>query len=153
VAKFSASDLKIIASLLRLLGSNREGERLGSVSALDRKLKAASADFHVLADLVELGDDGELSEAEMKKLYDAGYAAGVRAAEANVAHDDDGFRDINGRASWHAMAMFCQDRSKRLRTPKERDFVEDMAGFTVWREPTPKQAKWLQSIYARLGGR
>jgi hypothetical protein len=92
----------------------------------------------------------------MRKLYDAGYEAGradgVRAAEAKVSHDEDGFRNVNGLPSWHAMAMFCQDRNKRLR-PYEAGFVDDMAGWTTWREPTPKQAKWLRSIYARLGGR
>ena len=39
----------------------------------------------------------------------------------------------------------------RLRD-KEREFVDDMAGRTVWREPTEKQGKWLKSIWFRLGG-
>jgi len=51
------------------------------------------------------------------------------------------------------MARFCQERSARLRG-SEPEFVDDMSGLTLWREPTPKQAKWLKSIYARrLGGR
>jgi hypothetical protein len=108
------------------------------------------------ADLIEQTDGGKLSEAEMKKLYDAGYedgrADGVRAAEAKVAHDADGFRHVSGSLSWHDMARFCQGRSARLRG-KEPDFVDDMVGWTVWKEPTPKKAKWLQSIYLRLGGR
>jgi len=28
-----------------------------------------------------------------------------------------------------------------------------MASRTVWREPTEKQAKWLRSIFYRLGGK
>jgi hypothetical protein len=105
---------------------------------------------------VEQADGGKLSEAEMKKLYDAGYEAGradgIRAVEAKLQHDADGFRSVDGIPSWHAMAVFCQDRSARLRG-NEADFVDDMAGSTLWREPTPKQAKWLRSICARLGGR
>src|SRR5262249_46453993 len=89
-----------------------------------------------------------------QKLYGAGYEAGhadaVRAAEAKAHHDEDGFRNVNGLPSWHAMATFCQDRSERLR-PNEPEFVDDMAGWTTYREPTPKQGKWLRSIYARLG--
>jgi hypothetical protein len=77
---------------------------------------------------------------------------GVRAVEAKLRHDEDGFRNIDGTPSWHQMARFCQDRSARQRAT-ELGFVDEMAGLTVWREPTPKQAKWLQSIYRRLGGR
>jgi hypothetical protein len=92
----------------------------------------------------------------MKKLYDAGYEAGcadgVRAVEAKLHHDEDGFRSVDGIPSWHAMAVFGQDRSARLRG-NEPDFVDDVVGWTTWREPTPKRQKWLRSIYARLGGR
>jgi hypothetical protein len=62
----------------------------------------------------------------------------------------DGFRSVKGTASWHDMARFCQERRGHLRN--EADFVDDMTGWTLWREPTEKQAKWLCSIYARLGG-
>jgi hypothetical protein len=94
---------------------------------------------------------------EMRKLYDAGcetgLADGVRAVEAKVSHDADGFPNVSWAPSWHYMARFCQERSARLRG-SEPEFVDDMSGLTLWREPTPKQAKWLKSIYARrLGGR
>jgi hypothetical protein len=126
------------------------------VRALDRRLKATGADFHTLAALIERADGGKLSKAEMKKLYDAGYEAGhadgVGAAEAKVPHDADGFRSVNGTATWHEIARFCQDCSARLRG-NEQDFVDDMTGLTLWREPTEKQAKWLRSIFYRLGGK
>src|SRR5215831_9785333 len=112
----------MIASLLRLLGSNREGERLGSVNALDRKLKG---DFHALADLVEQTNGGKLNDAEMKKSFDAGYEAGhadgVRAAEAKIPHDADGFCHVNGSKSWREIANFCQQRGAHLRSGKERE--------------------------------
>ena len=156
MTEFSSSTRRRLASSIRLLASPREGEVLAAARAAVRTLNAAGGDIHALAGLVEQADGGKLSEAEMKKLYDAGYEAGradgVRVAEAKVPHDEDGFRNVNGLPSWHAMAMFCQDRSGRLR-PNEAGFVDDMAGWTTWREPTPKQAKWLRSIYARLGGR
>jgi len=144
-----------LASSVRLLASDREGEVLAAAHAIPRTLKAAGIDIHALAELIEQANGGKLNDAEMKKLYDAGhaagYAAGVCAAEAKVAHDDDGFRNINGTPSWQQIVRFCQQRRKRLRG-NEQGFVDDMAGQILWREPTPKQAKWSQSIYARLGG-
>jgi hypothetical protein len=138
-----------------LLASDREGEVVAAARAAVRTLKAAGGDIHVLADLVEQTDGGKLSEAEMKKLYDAGYEAGradgVRAVEAKLQHDEDGFRSTDGVPSWHEVAVWCQRRSNQLRAT-EVGFVDDMAGNTLWREPTPKQEKWLRSIYLRLGG-
>jgi hypothetical protein len=156
VADFSVPVRSKLANFVRLLASDRDGEVIATARAILRTLRATGSDVHALADLIEQTDGGKLSEAEMKKLYDAGYedgrADGVRAAEAKVAHDADGFRHVSGSLSWHDMARFCQGRSARLRG-KEPDFVDDMVGWTVWKEPTPKKAKWLQSIYLRLGGR
>jgi hypothetical protein len=50
------------------------------------------------------------------------------------------------------MARYCQQRSDRLRD-REEEFVNQMASRTVWREPTERQGKWLQSIFLRLGGK
>jgi hypothetical protein len=156
VTELSVSVRKKVASLIRLMGSNQEGERLGSVHGLDRTLTAAGFDFHTLADHIEQANGSKLSEAEMKKLYDAGHAAGyeagVRAAEAKVPHDTDGFRDINDIESWREIVRFCQQRNAHLRS-KDRDFIDDMLRGTKRKQPTPKQAVWLQDIYLQLGGR
>ena len=156
MAELPTSIRRKLASSIRLLASDREGEILAAARAIPRTLNAAGADLHTFADLIEQINGGKLSEAEMKKLYDAGYEAGradgVRAADAKLHHDEDGFRSVDGAASWHRIARFYQDRSARLRG-NELDFVDDMVGLTVWREPTPKQAKWLRGIYTRLGGR
>jgi len=48
--------------------------------------------------------------------------------------------------------LYCQQRSDRLQS-REREFIDHMASLTVWREPTEKQAKWLKSIYYKLGGK
>ena len=86
----------------------------------------------------------------MRKLYDAGYGAGVRAAEAKQ-HGPSDFYNVDGTPAWHEIARFCQHSRDRLRE-KERGFIDDMASRTVWREPTERQAKWLRSIFHRLGG-
>ena len=44
-----------LARLVRLLATDRDGERLAAVAALGRTLKAAGHDWHDLADAVERG--------------------------------------------------------------------------------------------------
>jgi hypothetical protein len=87
----------------------------------------------------------------MRKLYDAGYDAGLRAAEDKHYGAAD-FANIDGTPSRHEMALFCQQCDDRLRE-KERQFIHDITARTVWREPTEKQAKWLKSIFYHLGGK
>jgi len=138
-----------LAKLLRMLSSNREPEVLAAAQALCRTLQSAGADIHALAAIVEHG--GELNQTEMKKLYDAGYSEGLRVAE-NKLHGSEDFRNIDGLPSWHEIALWCQQRSDRLQS-RESEFISHMASLTVWREPTEKQAKWLKSIYYKLGGK
>jgi hypothetical protein len=114
-------------------------------------LRGAGADIHALAERVEKPNGGGLTDAEMKKLYDAGYRAGLREAE-NGNHGSEDFHNVDGTPHWHEIARHCQQHSNRLRE-NEKAFVNDMAARTVWREPTNKQEKWLRSIFFRLGGR
>src|SRR5262245_51910892 len=97
-----------LAKLLRMLSSSREHGVVAAAQALCRTLQSAGADIHMLAAAVEHG--GELSEAEMRKLYDAGVQEGLRIAE-NAQHGTEDFHDIGGLPSWHNMALFCQQRS------------------------------------------
>jgi hypothetical protein len=140
-----------LAQYVRLLSSDKEGEVVAAAHAIMRTLKKAGADIHVLADRIEHVNGGRLTEAEMKKLYDAGYDAGVRAAESKH-HGSVDFRSVDGTPEWNEIALFCQRQQDRLRA-NELQFINDMAERTVWREPTERQAKWLRSIFYRLGGR
>jgi hypothetical protein len=136
--------------LIRLLSSNQDGEVLNAVRALNRLLKANGSDIHAIADSIGQAN-GKLSEAEMRKLYDAGFEAGVRAVE-DKQHGDEDFHNTDGTPSWHTIAVWCQRRDERLRD-NEREFISSVAARTVYREPTEKQAKWLKSIFYRLGGK
>ena len=140
-----------LASFIRLLSSDKDGEVVAAAHAIKRTLKAAGADIHALAERVEKPNGGGLSDAEMKKLYDAGYNAGQRDAEHKHSGPAD-FHNIDGTPNWHEMALYCQQRGSLLRG-QEQTFINDMASRTVWREPTEKQAKWLKSIFYRLGGK
>ena len=139
-----------LASLVRMLSSDRDGEIVAAARALVRMLMGAGSDIHALADQIEKPNGG-LTDAEMRNLYDAGYAAGVRAVEGRQ-HGTGDFHSVDGLPAWGEIALFCPQNGDRL-GENERTFVNEMASRTVWREPTEKQAKWLRSIFYRLGGR
>jgi hypothetical protein len=139
-----------LARCIRMLSSDKDGDVISAARGIMRTLRGAGADIHTLADRLEKPNGGALTDAEMKKLYDAGFAAGARATE-NKFHGDDDFRDANVTPTWHDMATWCQRHSARLGS-REREFIDQMAERTVWREPTEKQGKWLKSIWHRLGG-
>ena len=140
-----------LATFVHLLSSDKEGEIVAAAHAIKRTLKSAGTDIHTLAERIEKPNGIGLTEAEMKKLYDAGFSAGMREAE-NRRYGSADFHNVDGTPHWHEIALFCQQHNDRL-TVKEKPFVNDMAARTVWREPTEKQAKWLKSIFLRLGGR
>ena len=45
-----------------------------------------------------------------------------------------------------------QKHITQLRSQWEITFINDMAGKTLWREPSDKQAKHLLVIFVKLGG-
>jgi hypothetical protein len=140
-----------VRRLIRLLSSDQQGEVLAAVQALNRLLQTSGSDIHALADSLGPHNGATLSEAEMQKLYDAGYQDGLRAAESKFYGGAD-FLDEDGMPDWHQIARWCQRHDDRLRD-KEAQFVAQMAGRTVYEQPTEKQELWLRSIFLRLGGR
>src|SRR5215469_357453 len=140
-----------LAACIRMLSSDKDGDVIAAARGLVRMLKGAGTDIHTLADRIENSNGGGLTYAEMRKLYDAGYQAGVRVVE-NRQHGSGDFHNVDGLPNWNEIALFCQQNNDRLR-PTERQFIDDMASRTVWCEPTEKQAKWLRSIFYRLGGK
>jgi hypothetical protein len=143
-----------IGTLFRLLASDWEGEVLGAVAAMKRLFAAERLTFHDIATVIE-NANGEIEE---RKYSDSDaeiiFARGVEKgrAEGRQHQDPPEFYDIDGQPRWNAIALFCQQQHQRLR-PMERGFVDDMAGNTMWRAPTARQAKWLLSIFIRLGGK
>jgi hypothetical protein len=91
----------------------------------------------------------------------AGEIVSARDALLRLLSDDKmdihqfvGLKFLNdeGLPNWTEIGRFCQANRGQL-NPKESAFINDMAERTVWREPTEKQAKWLKSIFLRLGGK
>ena len=146
-----------IGTLIRLLGSNFEGEAIGAATGLRRLLPAEGLSFSDIATVIE-GCNGEIEE---RKYSDSDaeviFARGVEKGRAEEARKKEllvpaDYYDEDGHPRWNAIAVFCQKNNQRLR-PAEQEFVDDMAGNTMWREPSEKQAKWLLSIFIKLGGR
>jgi hypothetical protein len=102
---------------IRLLSSDSDGEVVAAARALNRTLKSAKLDIHVLADGIG-ATNGKLSDAEMRKLYDAGYEAGKREAQNGAM-----FRSVNidEEPSWSEIARECAAHSERLRDEREKN--------------------------------
>jgi hypothetical protein len=67
------SDRQKLGPIARTLSPNQDGDVLNAALAFARVLKSAGVDFHTLADHIEKQNGNGLSEAEMRKLYDAGF--------------------------------------------------------------------------------
>jgi hypothetical protein len=131
-----------IQKLLKLLSSNNDGEVVAAARAIMRTLEAEGADIHELAERVE---GRKLSPSEMQQIYDTAFRRGRDAAAA-----DGGFHNTEG-PSFYEMAREVMRKEDGRLSPKERDFVDDMVRWCARREPSEKQAKWLHTLYCRIG--
>jgi hypothetical protein len=138
-----------IAAVVRLLASDRDGEKLAAVAALERTLKSAGTDFNGLALGIEnLGKSTVVPDEIKKKIWDAA----VQHTE-NRLHGADDFRSTDGKPTWQSVALYCQRNKHRL-DAKHHDFIDKVAAQTVYgREPTPPMHKYLFSLFLRLGGK
>src|SRR6516164_6090992 len=135
-----------IQKLIKLLSSPNDGEALAAVHALQRVLRETGSDIHDLAARIE-----GLSEAEMKKLYDAGFQEGENAAKTAAAATAPDFSNVG--PSFYEMACEIKHKGDGRMNQREADFVDDMTRWCARREPTEKQAKWLHVIYCKIGRR
>jgi hypothetical protein len=111
-----------LATLIRMLSSDRDGEVVASVHAIRRVLANAGLSLHDLADAIELPDRVTCDNTVTSK------------------HDDNA-------DDWRVMAKACTCHSHLL-SQREISFVTTMMR---WRgKPSRKQAEWLEAIYARI---
>jgi hypothetical protein len=129
---------------LRMLASDKDGDVIAAVHAIQRILHSAGSDIYELAARIK---GGKLSEADMQRIYDAGVRDGKDAAAVNA-----GFSSVDG-PSYLEMARYCAQHDNGRLTLKERGFVEDMERWCCRREPSEKQGKWLHVLYVKLGRR
>ncbi len=108
--------------LVRRLASDKDGEVVACVRAIERQLEKAGLSFHDLADR-------------------------LTAPEA-VAEDDAPavFSDYGGAVDW----VLATDSGEL--TAREIDFLESMRGILRKWPPRPKQARWIEALVERFGG-
>jgi hypothetical protein len=143
-----------IASLVRMLGTEHDGETLNTVSVLKRTLASRNLTFTDLGDGIEKLATGGLTQGEMERIRDSAYAKGVADAkrESTGARAVFGLRP-DGSQDWEEIALHCQQEKSRLEA-KHHQFVDDMASRLTWgQEPSEKQGKYLLSLFRRVGGR
>jgi hypothetical protein len=126
--KLAVAARPALAKLIRLLGSDVDGEALGAVRALGRTLRAHGHDFHDLARLVEAP---------------AAEPSGGRMRPGRHDHFDG---DDDDPVDWEVMVAVCVDRLA-LFTAKERKFIVTLQGWGG--EPSPKQLNWLAALFRR----
>jgi hypothetical protein len=138
-----------IASIVRLLASDKDGDIIAAAHALQRTLESAGTDINGLAHGIEnLGRNAEVSKDRMKQIWDAA----VQHTE-NRLHGADDFISADGKPRWEAVALYCQRNKQRL-DAKHHDFIDKVAAQTVYgREPTERMHKYLFSLFLRLGGK
>jgi len=134
-----------IAKLVRLLGSDRDGEVLAAVQAIKRALRTEHLDLHTLADSIESASAKTFSEEDARIIFAEGVAEGRRQAQQDQPLN---FNDVETGQSWHAIACACRDEGCWL-NERERGFVESMNRRTVnGGEPSPSKltgcAKYLR---------
>jgi hypothetical protein len=140
-----------LGNVIRRLSSASDGEIVATVHAMRRVLESVGADVHGLAEHLETPNGG-VTEADMKRVFDAGYARGVQDVE-NKYHGANDFCSADGKPTWESVALFLQRNKNRLDS-KVHKFVDEMASQTAWgREPTERQHKYLHSLFYKLGGK
>jgi hypothetical protein len=97
-------------------------------------------------------EEKKWSDADAEIIFSRGVEKG-RTEEARKHEAPPEFYDTDGQPRWNEIALFCQNNIARLRNDWERTFINDMAGKTLLRRPSEKQAKYLLAIFVKLGGR
>jgi hypothetical protein len=134
---------------IRLLSSDSDGEVVAAARALNRTLKGAKLDIHVLADSIGAVNGKKWGDDHVLEAYKRGVEDGRREAESEPMFRN---ANIDAEPTWHDIAVECAAHPGRLHDGRERQFVHDMVRRTVHGgEPTEKQAAWLRKIYARVG--
>jgi hypothetical protein len=99
---------------IRLLSSDSDGEVVAAARALNRTLKGAKLDIHMLADSIQ-ANGKEYTEAQLLKAREIGIGEGRR-----LEREEQGapvFRNINldDEPTWHEIAVECARSIARAR--------------------------------------
>jgi hypothetical protein len=138
-----------------MLGSNSDGESSNAAMALRRFVESEGVPASDLT-MIIVNWDGQIeerkySDTDAEVIFERGREVGhAEEARNRPPGDPTEYYDANGEPQWHAIALYCQRHIQKLPT-RHHEFVDDMAGNTMYREPTPRQGKYLLSLFFQLG--
>jgi hypothetical protein len=138
-----------------MLGSSSDGESSNAATALRRFIESEGVPANDLT-MILTNWDGQIeerkySDSDVEIIFERGKEAGRTEETRNrPLGDSTEYYDADGNPQWHAIALYCQRHGLNL-PPNHREFIDDMTGNTMWREPTPKQGKYLLSLFFKLG--
>jgi hypothetical protein len=155
MSALNESIAKRVAKLFGKLSSDFDNEVFIAVHQMRRDLAAEGLSINDIAIVIE-NANGEIeerkySDANAKIIFERGLKKG-QAEGARKREAPPEFYDADGQPRWNEIALFCQRNRERVRGEWEMTFIDDMAGKTLLRPPTEKQAKHLLAIFVRLGG-
>ena len=138
-----------LAGTVRRLNSNVPNEVDMAAQAVARILRGASKNtIFGIADRIENESNGQLSDAEMKEIFNAGVAHGQKLSAQSQAQAQQAHPQM---PSAFDMAMFCSQRKDRL-AERHHDFIDKMMRTARRYTPSPKQQTYLEDLYIQLGG-
>jgi hypothetical protein len=129
-----------------------------ALTALNNFLATEKLNINDVANLIEKRG---YSADDMTTVFNLGKESARRDLEGQqhqlVGQQQIGLNDCldtEGNPRWYEIALFCLDNVGRLHSDREKEFVADMPGKMLqYAAPTNAQAKWLLSIFVKLGGR
>jgi hypothetical protein len=139
-----------LAKCIRSLGSDKDPEVTEAAKALKRLLVSHGADLNDLGDYIV---EPQLTEEQMRKVYDAAVIAVEQKLAASNGHGPSGFN--GGLPNPEVMATFCMEHIDDVHRDNARDFIRSVYRQVIiqHRDPTPRQEPWLKDLYFQLGGR
>jgi hypothetical protein len=144
-----------VATIVRLLASNKVGEAANAIPAFGHVLQSTGPEMiNLIADRIEKG--AQLTQEEIKEIYDAAVA-GVERKYKHAASMNGSPSFSNGHGNMpsdRVMVEWCLEHIDDLTREKDQEFIRSAyARIMRWGSATPKMQPWLQDLYLRLGGR
>ena len=149
-----------LGNMVRRMASPFDGEAANALGMLRKRMLAEGLNLNLtFCDFATLFENcrGQIeekkySDSDMGGMWERAVAQGREQGLQEQQLEETEFRDEFGEPKWHAIALYCQDRINRL-NEWEREFINNMAGKTMWRNPKGKEPKHLLAIFLQLGGR
>ena len=89
-----------LGKLLRMLGSNQQGEVLNTVEAIKRTLQTAGSDLNEFTNRLTNGRGLKFSEADAQVIYKEAYQTGFDGGRIAGRKENQGFHNVGNGSDW-----------------------------------------------------